>query len=252
VKETEKAEMYPFVKFNKKAEVIRYTEDEYNKFVKNLKSDWTKEETDHLLDLCEQFSLKFIVIADRYDSQAVAEEIIKPSHKKRDKKANEKLHQKMNRLKKRQERTVDEIKERYYEVAKAVLEGRNLLEHPLMKKPFNYEQEVRRKNNLEKLFFRTKDQQDKEKQLLQEMKKLEQKIKKEEKEEKNLRRLIYADTNFTQPPQMVTTIQREQNGEAELREENEVSQIILDDGPQKGGRRDRGSGVYLRSQMLLA
>lgn len=29
------------------------------------------------------------------------------------------------------------------------------------------------------------------------MKKLEQKIKKEEKEEKNLRKLIYADTNFS-------------------------------------------------------
>jgi len=29
------------------------------------------------------------------------------------------------------------------------------------------------------------------------MKKLDQKIKKEEKEEKNLRKLIYADTNFS-------------------------------------------------------
>lgn len=38
------------------------------------------------------------------------------------------------------------------------------------------------------------------------MKKIEQKIKKEEKEERNLRKLIYADTNFTQPPQTVTTI----------------------------------------------
>jgi len=71
------------------------------------------------------------------------------------------------------------------------------MEHVLVKKPFNFEMEVRRKNNLEKLFLRTKDQQDREKQLLTEMKKLEQKIKKEEKEEKNLRKLIYADTNFT-------------------------------------------------------
>lgn len=41
------------------------------------------------------------------------------------------------------------------------------------------------------------------------MKRIEQKIKKEEKEEKNLRKLIYADTNFMQPPQTITTIKRE-------------------------------------------
>lgn len=29
-------------------------------------TDWSREETDHLFDLCEQFSLRFIVIADRY------------------------------------------------------------------------------------------------------------------------------------------------------------------------------------------
>ena len=42
------------------------------------------------------------------------------------------------------------------------------------------------------------------------MKKLEQKIKKEEKEEKNLRKLIYADTNFIQPPQTVTVVRSDQ------------------------------------------
>jgi len=29
--------------------------------------------------------------------------------------------------------------------------------HPIVQKPFNYEMEVRRKNNLEKLFMRTKE-----------------------------------------------------------------------------------------------
>lgn len=37
------------------------------------------------------------------------------------------------------ERTVDEIKERYYSVAKAILENRGLNDHPIVKKPFNYE-----------------------------------------------------------------------------------------------------------------
>ena len=55
------------------------------------------------------------------------------------------------------ERTVDEIKDRYYSVAKAVLEFRQDFDHAIVKKPFNYEQEVKRKGNLEKLFMRTKD-----------------------------------------------------------------------------------------------
>ena len=35
--------------------------------MKGIKSDWSKEETDHLLRLCERFALKFIIIADRFD-----------------------------------------------------------------------------------------------------------------------------------------------------------------------------------------
>lgn len=73
VKETD--EPYPFARFNRKVEIIRYTNEEYDQAIKLLNSkpsgqlantDWTKEETDHLFDLCEQFSLRFIVIADRF------------------------------------------------------------------------------------------------------------------------------------------------------------------------------------------
>jgi len=31
-------------------------------------SSWTKEETDCLMDLCEQFDLRFVIIADRFVS----------------------------------------------------------------------------------------------------------------------------------------------------------------------------------------
>ncbi len=68
---------------------------------------------------------------------------------------------------------MDEIKDRYYSVAKAVLELRGQLDHPLVKKPFNYEQEVKRKINTEKLLMRTKEQHEREKQLVGELKKLE-------------------------------------------------------------------------------
>ena len=33
--------------------------------------DWTKEETDRLFELCQQFDLRFPVVCDRYNSWAV-------------------------------------------------------------------------------------------------------------------------------------------------------------------------------------
>ena len=31
--------------------------------------NWTKQETDHLFDLCRQFDLRFVVIQDRWDKE---------------------------------------------------------------------------------------------------------------------------------------------------------------------------------------
>lgn len=54
------------------------------------------------------------------------------------------------------ERTVDEIKDRYYSVARSVLVLRGSEGHPIVTRPFNYEAEVRRKKDLEKYMMRTK------------------------------------------------------------------------------------------------
>ena len=32
--------------------------------------DWSKEETDHLLDMCERFDLRFVAIHDRYEARS--------------------------------------------------------------------------------------------------------------------------------------------------------------------------------------
>ncbi|KAI4468424.1 dna methyltransferase 1-associated protein 1 family member [Holotrichia oblita] len=75
---------YPFAKFNKKLEIPTYTENEYNQ---HLKSDgWTKEETDHLMDLVKRFDMRFIIMADRYDTEKFSK------------------------------RSVEDLKERYYKV----------------------------------------------------------------------------------------------------------------------------------------
>lgn len=101
----------------------------------------------------------------------------------------------------RKDRTVDEIKDRYYAVAKEVLTLRGEVKNPIVVKPFNFEMEVRRKNNLEKLFMRTKDQVEREKYLIQALKKIDQKLKKEEKEERTLAKLKATDMEYMRLPQ---------------------------------------------------
>ena len=73
-KEKEKNDVYPFSKFNKQARIITYTDEEYKRVVATMASDWTKLETDVLFDLCQRFSLRFIVIADRFNYELAEKE----------------------------------------------------------------------------------------------------------------------------------------------------------------------------------
>lgn len=66
IKKKETGEDYAFSRFNRKANVVTYTDEQYQKVIAPMTSDWSKLETDVLFDLCERFSLRFIVIADRF------------------------------------------------------------------------------------------------------------------------------------------------------------------------------------------
>ena len=74
MKESEIGEPYPFARFNRKVEVVSYTDQEYKDHIRGLSTDWTKRETDHLFRLCERYSLRFIIIADRFDQPSDTEE----------------------------------------------------------------------------------------------------------------------------------------------------------------------------------
>ena len=63
---TEEGKDYPFARFNKVCEVANYSEVEYNRHLTD--PSWTRPETDHLMDLAQRFDLRFIVMADRWDS----------------------------------------------------------------------------------------------------------------------------------------------------------------------------------------
>uniref|UniRef100_A0A6P7GJQ3 DNA methyltransferase 1-associated protein 1 n=1 Tax=Diabrotica virgifera virgifera TaxID=50390 RepID=A0A6P7GJQ3_DIAVI len=145
---------YPFAKFNKVIEVIKYTEQEYNT---HLKCDnWTKEETDHLIDLAKRFDLRFIVMADRYDTE------------------------------KYPKRSVEDLKQRYYKICGILskLNGE--------KKIYTYDadHERRRKEQLKKLYERKPEQIEEEQFLLGELKKIEARKKERERKTQDLQKLI--------------------------------------------------------------
>ncbi|KAI3679563.1 hypothetical protein L2E82_51226 [Cichorium intybus] len=132
---------YSFAKYNKSVDVIKYTDEEYEKHLTD--PTWTKEETDQLFDLCERFDLRFSVIADRFPSS----------------------------------RTVEELKNRYYSVSRTILIARapspaDVSSHPLVKEPYNVSQEIERKRALSMVLSQTKHQERKDAEVLSEAKKI--------------------------------------------------------------------------------
>ncbi|KAK4476867.1 hypothetical protein RD792_016031 [Penstemon davidsonii] len=122
-------------------DVIKYTDEEYEKYLSD--TAWTKEETDQLFDMCEQFDLRFIVIADRFPST----------------------------------RTVEELKHRYYSVSRTILIARapspsDVAGHPLVKDPYNETQEKERKRSLALVLSHTKQQERRDVEVLAEAKRI--------------------------------------------------------------------------------
>ncbi|RYQ89388.1 hypothetical protein Ahy_B09g096058 isoform E [Arachis hypogaea] len=134
---------YSFAKYNKSVDITRYTDEEYEKYLTDPR--WTKEETDQLFDLCEQFDLRFIVIADRFPSS----------------------------------RTLEELKDRYYSVSRALLIARNpssvdIAAHPLLKEPYNISRDVERKRAMSLVLSQTRQQEQRDEEVLAEAKRIAQ------------------------------------------------------------------------------
>ncbi|KAJ5232328.1 hypothetical protein N7468_005284 [Penicillium chermesinum] len=106
-------QVYPFAKYNIQIRMPkRYTDDEYTKLLQS--KDWSREETDYLVDLVQEYNLRWMIIADRYEYQprvnsdagadAGANALVPATHY----------------------RTMEQMKARYYFVAAKMLE----IEHP--------------------------------------------------------------------------------------------------------------------------
>jgi DNA methyltransferase 1-associated protein 1 len=84
---------YPYARFDVHLDTLTYTDEEYNRFLQN--TEWTKSETDKLVELTRVFELRWAVIHDRW-----CEAYPHP------------------------ERRVEELQHRYYSVAAILLQQR--------------------------------------------------------------------------------------------------------------------------------
>ncbi|ESQ39366.1 hypothetical protein EUTSA_v10001452mg [Eutrema salsugineum] len=132
---------YSFAKYNKSVDILKYTDEEYENHLTD--PVWTKEETDQLFELCERFDLRFTVIADRFPLL----------------------------------RTVEELKDRYYSVTRALLRARaqspaDVANHPLMKDPYDITRDRERKRALSMVLSQSRHQEKKDAEILAEAKRI--------------------------------------------------------------------------------
>ncbi|CAO3651872.1 unnamed protein product [Cunninghamella blakesleeana] len=145
---------YYFAKFNCVIDIAEYTDEEYDKYL--IDTDWSKEETNYLFQLCRQFDLRFPVISDRFEGGS-------PTITKR---------------------TMEDLKDRYYSVNRKLIKVRGGLNYEYnphidrqtLLQQFSYDKakETERKQALLKLYQRTKEEIEEEEILFLEAKRMEE------------------------------------------------------------------------------
>lgn len=213
---------YPFARFNKKVNVPSYTDEEYQLYLHDgPPSTWTRDETDHLFDLCRRFDLRFITIHDRFDRE------------------------------KYQTRTIEELKDRYYSCVTRLLKARAPPGQEPQNLPARYDgqHETERKKQLLKLFNRTQEQVQEEEMLVAELRKIEMRKKEREKKQQDLQKLITAAENQTDSYRL-------KRDKKQVKKKQTKKKGELGDKPVKAEPsgvkfpESKGAGVYLRSARM--
>jgi len=187
---------YPFAKFNKRVQMVTYSNEEYEEHLLGVQpppsrtavdsgsgegagsdsNSWTREETDMLLNFCEEFDLRFVVIHDRWPVDEVTGKT---------------------------KRSIEELKDRYYSLAKKLIEVRPrtrptqpatgaLQKHcqAIVANPFDVEYEVERKRQLETQYRRSKAELREEEETVREARRIEANRKRILKEKQRMKKLL--------------------------------------------------------------
>eukprot|EP00795_Rhopilema_esculentum_P004303 gene4303-20503_t len=228
-RKNDEGKAYPFAKFNKVVEIPSYTDEEYKLYLEDKKNSWTKDETDHLLDLCRRFDLRFVVINDRYDRVAF------------------------------KKRSMEELKGRYYDLVGRLfkVQAQPGKEHDSEPPVFDAEHEAKRKEQLLKLYNRTPEQVEEEDMLVSEQKKIESRKKEREKKQLELNKLITAAEKKPQMSEHKVFSSGKDKKQGKKKQKRKSDQQVLEvkqkTTEQLAGIRfpeSKGAGSYLRSSKL--
>lgn len=155
-----------------------YTDEEYHKFLQN--PTWTRKQTDRLFELCSRFDLRFITIHDHFTNPGPTDLTGQKYLDAEEKEFSENDH--MGDIVISVNKTVEDLKQRFYTIQKSLLTARNssdpdLLRLPVFTQQFDHLYESERKHQLERLFTRSKEQVTKMAQLVLENRNLTLSIK---------------------------------------------------------------------------
>lgn len=153
---------YHFAAFNAPPNVYSYSPDEYTNLLQD--EDWTREETEYLFRLCQQYDLRFIVIHDRYDYPSA-----------------------------RTPRSLEDLKARYYDCCRKLIAGRPAADEQaknlaMNSYVFNKALEAHRKGYVRSLMGRTEEELEEERLLYVASRRLEQTYSRTVKEREHLLR----------------------------------------------------------------
>jgi DNA methyltransferase 1-associated protein 1 len=157
-----------FAKFNTQVSVPQYSDDQYRQSLQS--GDWTKEETDYLMDLCRTFDLRWPLIWDRWDWNPPAT----------NGEMNADGDESKAIIKEPERRSMEDLKARYYEVGAKMMALQKPVQymtqpeyalHELMAH-FNPQQEKQRKEFATKSLARSSEEAREEESLLLEVKRI--------------------------------------------------------------------------------
>lgn len=184
-----------FAKFNVKVDVPQYSDDQYNSTLATY--DWTKDETDYLVQTVREYDLRWPLIWDRYEYQpkppaSQGEGATDPS---------------TAMVPAPRARSMEDLKARYYDVAAKMMAVQKPVQymnqaefalHETMGN-FNAADETRRKKFAEALLGRSKEEAREEESLLLEVRRILARTEKFNQERRELySRLDYPQTETTQ------------------------------------------------------
>lgn len=173
--------------FGRGIEILKYTDEEYEQYLQE--ATWTREQTDRLFQLCALFGLRFTTIHDRFGCSGPCD----PTTTKLLELEAEAFRDSQSDVIISQDKTMEDLKDRYYSIQKALLAARNssdpeLQRHLAFDATFDPYYETRRKEQLSRLLQRSKDSVSTMAELVLEHRRLTRGIKQLKRDQKNDRK----------------------------------------------------------------